>query len=176
MEPILVIIAGFILWTVSIFVFYKIFENLLDLIDNDCSNVVLLKEIIRRLKALNLKKPGYVFLVQKFEGDDGMLKFVLMLPAKAAPDVVSRELVVSIDGQATTVVLGADQVETAEMVGQDNASVTGSLVDVDDAGNRSPAREFSFTLLDTFPPAQPGEIGLKVTGEDFPVTPEPQPE
>jgi hypothetical protein len=170
------VLTTFVFGTITLvilFVFYKIFENLTQILS---SYSLLLNDLIRILKYFKLKKPGYVFLVQKTEGENGMLKFVLLLPTKSAPDVASRDLVVDIDGQLTTLSLGADVVESPEMMGNDNASVKGSLVDVDDAGNRSEAREFSFTLLDTFPPPQPGEVGVKVTGEDFPVPPAPEPD
>ena len=117
------------------------------------------------IKVLTLKRPGMVFISQR-EGEDGMLKFVLELPPKSAADVVSRELRFSVGEQLFEVMLGAEDVESAEFVGNDNDSVTGTLVDVDDAGNRSEPREFSFVLVDTLPPAQPGEVGLKVTGEE----------
>jgi hypothetical protein len=95
-----------------------------------------------------------------------MLNFVLDLPVASASDVVSRLVKVQIaDGVVSEFSLGAADVMTPELQGADGATVVGSLVDVDDAGNVSPAREFSFVLVDTIAPPQPGEIGLRVTSE-----------
>lgn len=118
------------------------------------------------VKVLRLCKPGLVFLTF-YKGDDNMLKFVLTLPTKSATDVVSREVTVVVAGADPVVInLGGDAVETPEFSGEDGATVTGTLVDIDDAGNRSPAREFSFTLVDNLAPPQPGEVGVKVTAEE----------
>lgn len=95
-----------------------------------------------------------------------MLTFVLSLPEKSAADVVSRELSLSINGaEAQVASLSADASKSAEMTGEQGATVTGTLVDIDDAGNRSLPREFSFTLADTIAPPQPGDVGLEVTSE-----------
>jgi hypothetical protein len=120
------------------------------------------------------RKPGIVFPVFK-DGENNMLKFYLSLPAKGAPDVVSRELLVSIAGaEPALYVLQGDAAQSPEFAGSDNASVVGNLVDVDDAGNRSPASEFEFVLVDTIPPATPGAVGLVVTEEVADPTPEPE--
>ncbi len=117
-------------------------------------------------KILRLQMPGPVFLVKRSQGEDGMLNFVLDLPVASASDVVSRIVKVQIaDGAVSEFALGAADVVTPELQGADGAAVIGSLVDVDDAGNVSPAREFSFVLVDTIAPAQPGEISLRVTSE-----------
>lgn len=116
-------------------------------------------------KLLRLKKPGLVFLVYE-EGEEGMLKFVLVLPEAGAADVVTRELRFTVGEELFEVNLEGSALETMEMTGADNDAVAGTLVDVDDVGNRSEAREFSFVLVDTLAPPQPGELGLKVTGEE----------
>ena len=116
------------------------------------------------LKVLRLKRPGKVTL--SIKGENDMLKFVLDLPSKAAPDVVSRELKVVIDGVETFEALEGDAITSTEYAGADNAVVTGSLVDVDDAGNRSEASEFSYVLVDTIAPPAPGMVGLRVTAEE----------
>lgn len=98
--------------------------------------------------------------------DRDMLQFKLVLPAPGAPDVVSRELSVKVgEGDAVVQPLAPDALEVVGFEGADNAVVAVSLVDIDDAGNRSEAREQQFTLTDTIAPPQPGEIGLQVTAE-----------
>lgn len=108
--------------------------------------------------------PGIITL--QVTEETKMLKFKLVLPAPGAADVVSRELSVKIaDADAALIELAADALEADGYEGQDNAAVEVSLVDVDDAGNRSEARVQSFTLTDTIAPPVPSEIGLVVTAE-----------
>jgi hypothetical protein len=123
------------------------------------------KNVKKILKNLRLKKPGTVLIGFKFEGGNGMLNFVLDLPVAGAADVVSRELTVVVDGVSSVETLAGDAAVSADYSGIDNAVVTGSLVDVDDAGNRSEASEFSFVLTDTVAPPAPGAVGLRVTAE-----------
>lgn len=130
-----------------------------------------LRELVRLarliLKALRLREPGQVFL--KVLGKDGVgmaLKFKLVLPPAGAPDVVSRKLQISIGGlDPFALEVPGSTLETPEYEGEDSAEVVGQLVDVDDAGNSSPPRDFSFVLTDTIAPPQPGELGLLVTAE-----------
>lgn len=125
-----------------------------------------LKEIFRLLNTI-VKPPkpdGISFLIS--EKENGMLKFVLTLPQAGAADVVARKLTVQVgEAEATTFDLAGDVTESQEFECADDTQVTGTLVDVDDAGNESAASEFSFVIVDTFPPPQPGEVGVKVTGE-----------
>lgn len=131
-----------------------------------------LKELVKAVRMG--RKPGVVFPVFE-DGENDMLKFYLALPAKSAPDVVARELTVALAGNEPVVyTLDADAVATDELVGFDNDAVVGSLVDIDDAGNRSAPSEFSFVLTDTIPPPVPGAVGLVVTDEV--ADPEPEPE
>lgn len=117
------------------------------------------------LKVVRLKQPGMVFI--RIVSEDGcMLKFVLNLPVPGAPDVVKRELVVKIgDADETTITLDGSAIVSAEMEGKDDEPVLGSLVDIDDADNRSVRSEFSFVLKDTIAPPSPGAVGLTVTDE-----------
>jgi len=39
------------------------------------------------------------------------------------------------------------------------------LIDEDDAANLSDPSVFDFTAADTVPPAKPGELGARITGE-----------
>lgn len=117
-------------------------------------------------KILRLRKPGRVFLVVKSQEENGMLKFVLDLPVSSTADVVTRELKVQIAGAEPVVFsLPKEAVESEALIGADNDAVVGSLVDIDDAGNRSEASEFSFVLIDTIAPAKPGEVNLRVVEE-----------
>lgn len=109
--------------------------------------------------------PGIIILLVTFQENE-MLKFKLVLPAPGAADVVKRELSVKIaDADAVLAELAADALEADGYEGQDDDAVEVSLVDIDDAGNRSEARVQTFTLADTIAPPVPGEIGLVVTAE-----------
>ena len=58
-----------------------------------------------------------------------------------------------------------------------DALVVLSLVDVDDAGNKSPPATVEFTAVDTLAPAQPGGFNVALVGEkvvvDVPVVETP---
>jgi hypothetical protein len=98
--------------------------------------------------------------------ENDMLLFDITLPNPGAADVVSRELTIKIGDQpAEVIVLAADAV-TASSKGPQDTTLTISLVDIDDGGNRSEARVQDFVLSDTIPPPQPGELGVTVTGEE----------
>ena len=95
-----------------------------------------------------------------------MLQFVVTLPPTGAADVLSRELSVTIGANPAVILNPAvGDVESQELSGNDNDAVHLELVDVDDAGNRSAASVLEVILLDTLVPPQPGEMGIRVTGE-----------
>lgn len=117
-----------------------------------------LVEIQRR--AERPPKPDIVSIILTGETEMA-LQFKLVLPVAGASDVVSRKLTVNGVEQA----VAGDVLEVAGFEGEQDSVVEGALVDVDDAGNESVARAFSFVLVDTIAPAQPGEVGLVVTDE-----------
>ena len=126
------------------------------------------------LKVLRLRQPGMVFLqvvgeVETKKGNLKMLRFKLLLPVAGAADVTARTLSLQIGAnEPQTVVLAGDAVETGEFTGNDGDSVVGNLIDSDDAtpSNQSPPRDFSFVLVDTIAPPQPGDLGILITGEE----------
>ena len=80
-------------------------------------------------------------------------------------DVVARVLTVTVNGEekgSTSYSVGAD---LGVVVVPQDAVVKLSLVDVDDAGNVSPAAVYEFVAVDTLPPAQPGFLGVTLVGE-----------
>jgi len=103
------------------------------------------------------------------ETDMDLIKFVVQVPEEATPDVVRRDVTVLFaDGtQDTDQAAGRDAVETKEFKAPQDSTVTVRVENVDDAGNVSPAREQQFALSDTFAPPEPGEIGLRTTGEEY---------
>lgn len=116
-------------------------------------------------KVLRLRRPGKVYLVIRRE--DTMLHFVLVLPEHTVKDLQSRLLGFQVGNQEpVTLNLDPTVEETEEYSGEEGDVVTGNLVDVDDAGNRSEPRDFEVTLRDTLAPPQPGEFGVRVTREE----------
>jgi len=95
-----------------------------------------------------------------------MLQFVVTLPLTGAVDVLSRELSVTVGANPAVILNPAvGDTESQELSGNDSDAIHLELVDVDDAGNRSAASVLDATLLDTLAPPQPGEMGIRITGE-----------
>jgi len=101
------------------------------------------------------------------EGMADMIRFNVTLPPKAAPDVVSRELTISIGDSQEVKMLGADALEAEGFEGPQDSGVVVSLVDIDDSGNRSESSSISFVLADVVPPPMPGTLGVVVLDEHF---------
>ena len=84
-------------------------------------------------------------------------------------DVIERHLVVAVDGIVTAdgvKVFPGAATELGEVSVPQGASVLLTLVDVDDAGNRSEPAELEFAAEDTLPPAQPGAFGVTLVREE----------
>lgn len=103
-----------------------------------------------------------------------LLTYSVVAASPSAPDVVSRELVVAVNGEVKPVVYFAGATtDLGTVTAPQNSEVTLTLVDVDDAGNRSEPTSFVFVALDTLPPSAPGSIGVTLVGETAaPVAPE----
>jgi len=125
-------------------------------------------ELVKLRKVIGLRKPGLIFSRMILEKRI-MSVFALVLPAPGSADVVSRELVVSVNGgEPVTVTLDGSAVESAEFSANQGDIVTGSLVDIDDAvpvANRSEASVFELVLADTIAPVQPGAVGARMVSE-----------
>jgi hypothetical protein len=82
-------------------------------------------------------------------------------------DVTGRQLTVVVNGEVlSTVELAGSATDLGEVKVEQNANVTLSLVDVDDAGNRSQPAVLDFVATDTIPPAQPGSFGVTLAREE----------
>lgn len=127
--------------------------------------------IERLIQDLNKKRPGPIGFRITEERNEGMadiIKFAINLPPKAAPDVVSRELTVAINGNDPVIrSLDASVTVVDDLEGPQDASVLVILVDTDDNGNRSEASTITFVLVDLIPPPKPGELGVVVLDEKF---------
>jgi hypothetical protein len=99
--------------------------------------------------------------------DNGMLRYQLIAPEPGAPDVVSRELTIVVNGVEEEVLEFAHPGDAPQFSVDDNAEVALTLIDTDDAGLRStPSPTFTFTATDTIAPPAPGALGVQPLGEE----------
>lgn len=95
-----------------------------------------------------------------------LLTYVVTAAPAVDHDVVSRELVVKIgDADGVVSVWPGSSVELGTVAVPQDSAVTLTLVDVDDAGNRSTPAVVEFVAADTLPPAQPGSFGVTLVSE-----------
>jgi len=110
-----------------------------------------------------------VFQMRSMTSMPDVLTYRVSVGPVVDADVVERHLVVAVDGivpaDAIKVFPGA-ATELGEVSVPQGASVLLTLVDVDDAGNRSEPAELEFVAEDTLPPAQPGAFGVTLVRED----------
>jgi len=82
-------------------------------------------------------------------------------------DVTGRQLTVVVNGEVLSIVeLAGSATDLGEVKVEQNSNVTLSLVDLDDAGNRSQPAVLDFVATDTIPPAQPGSFGVTLAREE----------
>lgn len=132
-----------------------------------------------RVNDLLLKSsPGPVLII--ITGEDTMadlITFNVVLPPIGAPDVVVREIIVSVNNSAILVQnLSADTVLIENLSGPQGAQVDVVLTDIDDAGNRSMQVNATTILTDNFAPPAPDQVGFQITGEVHVEDPAPEPE
>ena len=98
-------------------------------------------------------------------GATGMSQFgiVFNLPAPKASDVASRELIVTVQGQADPIVQTkpGDARESDELIFDADAIVRVTLSDTDAHGNHgAPSAAFVFTVVDDVAPGAPDAVGV----------------
>jgi len=96
---------------------------------------------------------------------------MLIYAISAAPpvdsDVVERQLTIEVGTEAPKVVtFPSGATSLGEVQAEQGATVTLSLVDLDDAGNPSEPAVVEFVATDTIPPAQPGQFGVTLVREE----------
>lgn len=117
------------------------------------------------------KKPAapVVLGVVQIRSDENMADVLSYTVTAALPvdaDVISRALTVVVNGEdmGTSSVPG-NMTELGVFSAPQGADVTLTLVDIDNAGNNSEPAVYSFVATDTIAPAQPGGLGVTLTGE-----------
>jgi len=109
---------------------------------------------------------GLSVVLRKGETMANVLTYRVSVNAPVDGDVVSRELTVTVNGVESTVVTAAGNATDLGSVDvPQDALVVLSLVDVDDAGNKSEPATVEFTALDTLAPAQPGGFNVTLVSE-----------
>lgn len=95
-----------------------------------------------------------------------VLTYQVSVGLPVSHDVVQRELSFVIDGADPVVsVFSNETTDLGTVNAPEGANVVLSLVDIDNAGNRSDAAVLSFEAVDTLPPAVPGSFGVTLVGE-----------
>lgn len=125
-----------------------------------------LRGTIRCIQGPPMPGPLKYQLVQE---DSGMKVQIydVTLPTPGAADVVGREFSVKVgEGEAVITPLDGTATLVSGIKAERDAIVTLTLVDIDDAGNRSEARVLTFTSADTIAPPQPGEMSVSLVGEE----------
>lgn len=119
-----------------------------------------------------LSKPGKMTIFNVCERSNIQMSdtivFNVLLPPKSAPDVVARKFTFTVgDGDPTVLDLNPEQVSVDNLEGPEGAIVNLSLVDIDNAGLESQPSTLTVTIVDTFAPPAPGQIGLVNVTEKF---------
>jgi hypothetical protein len=132
-----------------------------------CEQLKTLKKILGVLKdvraLLRMKQPGLVW--SKYE-EIGMQGYLTLNLPEATKDTVKRVLTYSINGgEPVSLELGGDVIAAEKFPVAHDDVVTGTLQDSDKAGNASPVRDFSITVVDNIAPAQPGEVSAAYSEE-----------
>ena len=119
-----------------------------------------------RMLSMALRKPHVsVRFVTKESSMSLVYKITAGVPVDA--DVVARELTITQNGERVlTSAFDGSTTDFGEFRAEQGASIIGSLVDVDDAGNRSQPATFEFIAADTIPPSQPGSFGVTLVREE----------
>lgn len=100
--------------------------------------------------------------------ENGMLNYQVAPPPDTAPDVASYEYTVAVAGQTPDQVLTQKKGDPGPTfsVNTDGSHVSLTVVEIDDAGNRSdPSDAFEFDAKDTIPPPKPGAPSATLVSE-----------
>jgi hypothetical protein len=133
-----------------------------------CAVVVLMlfSKLVDELRVRRIRQPQFFYEQQ---GDDPMtdsLTYTIVAAPVVDGDVVERLLTIVVNGEDQgTAAFPATATELSAFTVPQDANVVLTLVDVDDAGNKSAPAVVEFVAVDTLPPAQPGVITVTLVGE-----------
>jgi len=132
-----------------------------------CIALAIYAKLYRGLNVLVNVPVGLKVVLLKGETMANVLTYSVSAAAPVDGDVVARLLTFVVNGEyqgVTELPATAAGVLKTFSVPQD-AEVVLTLVDVDDAGNKSEPAVLTFVALDTIPPAQPGSFGVTLLSE-----------
>lgn len=128
--------------------------------------LMLFAKLVDELRVRRIRQPQFFYEQQ---GDDPMtdsLTYTIVAAPVVDGDVVERLLTIVVNGEDQgTAVFPAAATELSAFTVPQDANVVLTLVDVDDAGNKSAPAVVEFVAADTLPPAQPGAITVTLVGE-----------
>jgi len=95
-----------------------------------------------------------------------LLVYSVAAPAPTDFDVTVRELTVTVDGMPDgSSTFPGDSTNLGQIRAGQGSRVVVTLVDIDDAGNRSEPAVLEFVALDTLAPAKPGDFSVTLVAE-----------
>jgi hypothetical protein len=128
--------------------------------------IATLTSAIRGL-AMSHRKPLVWVRLSFMEPTSMALVYTVSAGPAVDADVTGRQLTVVVNGEVLSIVeLAGSATDLGEVKVEQNSNVTISLVDIDDAGNRSQPAVLEFVATDTIPPAQPGSLGVTLAREE----------
>lgn len=145
-----------------------------------CIFVLMVLYVVFCSEKLGVQTPSGLMVMQlRSESMADILKYSVSAPAPVDGDVVSRILTVTVNGvEQPAVPLAGNATDLGTIEAPQDAQVVLSLVDVDNAGLKSPPATLEFTAEDTIAPAQPGAFTVTLVGErvvaDAPVAAAPE--
>lgn len=129
--------------------------------------LILFAKLVDELRVRRIRQPQFFYEQQ---GDDPMtdsLTYTIVAAPVVDGDVVKRLLTLVINGEEQgTAEFPASATELSVVTVPQDANVVLTLVDVDDAGNKSVPAVVEFVAADTIAPAQPGAITVTLVGEN----------
>ena len=128
---------------------------------------ILFAKLVDELRVRRIRQPQF-FYEQK--GEDSMadsLTYTIVAAPVVDGDVVARLLTLVVNGEDRgTSTFPATATELDVVTVPQDSNVVLTLVDVDDAGNKSAPAVVEFVAADTIAPAQPGAITVTLVGEN----------
>ena len=122
--------------------------------------------LIPMLTYREVEKPRVAFYQTGRNYMADLLTYVVTVAPPVDHDVTQRELVVSVDGEVTTTsVWPGSAVDLGAVTVPQGGSVVLTVVDIDDAGNRSAPAVVEFVAADTLPPSMPGGVSVTLVKE-----------
>lgn len=109
--------------------------------------------------------PQCLLVIERKKTVPNQLTYSVVAAPASDSDVVERILTKTVNGESSSKSYAGDASKFDDLTVTQGDLVILSLVDVDDAGNRSGAATLSFTAEDTIPPADPSGLGVTLVSE-----------